>query len=473
MRRNLVSVFRCHSYDSEETSSALRAVLAPLFLEQDNPLAELVKKGDTVLIKPNWIRESHELRPEEWESILSHPCILTGLLSLAARALQGDGRVIIADSPSTNSSFDKILQYMPVEKWHRIAREYRVDLQILDLRDDLWIAEDGIIVERRPLAGDPMGSLTFDLGHASAFSRKELPPLGYCGADYKSDETKIAHSGGQNLYRVSRSAIESDVFINMPKLKTHRKAGITASMKNLVGINTYKNFLPHYADGTPEQGGDAFPRHSSMAIAERAIVSRLKRLWVSYPSTAKFFVPIKPFGNWIFGDSSRVIRSGNWYGNDTLWRTILDLNRILLHGNADGTMRHTGIKRTKKYLTVIDGVVAGEGNGPVSPDRVKSDILLAGLNPVAVDCVAAKIMGFDYLKVPYLRESFSIQDFPLVDFNYNEITVISDNDQWNKPLNDIATESVFRFKPSPGWKGHIELEIPLRWNVTKEKQKLQ
>ena len=39
----------------------------------------------------------------------------------------------------------------------------------------------------------------------------------------------------------------------MPKLKTHKKCGVTISLKNLVGLNTNKNLLPHHSLGTPSR----------------------------------------------------------------------------------------------------------------------------------------------------------------------------------------------------------------------------
>ena len=45
-------------------------------------------------------------------------------------------------------------------------------------------------------------------------------------------------------------------------------------------------------------------------------------------------------------------------------------------------------------LTVIDGSTSMEGNGPTDGDLVKTDLIVAGTNPLATDMVAAKIMGF-------------------------------------------------------------------------------
>ena len=45
-------------------------------------------------------------------------------------------------------------------------------------------------------------------------------------------------------------------------------------------------------------------------------------------------------------------------------------------------------------LTVIDGSTSMEGNGPTDGELVKTDLIVAGTNPLATDMVAAKIMGF-------------------------------------------------------------------------------
>ena len=44
-------------------------------------------------------------------------------------------------------------------------------------------------------------------------------------------------------------------------------------------------------------------------------------------------------------------------------------------------------------LTIVDGIVAMEGNGPASGDPRFLGVLLAGTNPVAIDVIAAEITG--------------------------------------------------------------------------------
>jgi hypothetical protein len=110
---------------------------------------------------------------------------------------------------------------------------------------------------------------------------------------YDIAETTAAHTNGNHRYRVSRTVIGADVFINLPKLKTHKKAGITCSLKNLVGINTYKNFLPHYTEGTPAMGGDQFPQDDLRSVSEVFLLERFKRIVRRHQKHGRAFIPLK------------------------------------------------------------------------------------------------------------------------------------------------------------------------------------
>jgi uncharacterized protein (DUF362 family) len=58
------------------------------------------------------------------------------------------------------------------------------------------------------------------------------------------------------------------------------------------------------------------------------------------------------------------------------------------------------VRANKLGLTVIDGSMAMEGNGPSGGPLVKMDLIIAGTNPLATDMVAAKIMGFEPKEIP-------------------------------------------------------------------------
>lgn len=58
---------------------------------------------------------------------------------------------------------------------------------------------------------------------------------------------------------------------------------------------------------------------------------------------------------------------------------------------------HAGI------FTIMDGTLCGSGPGPRTMIPVEKDYMLAGSDSVAIDAVAAKMMGFDPMALPFIR----------------------------------------------------------------------
>ncbi len=54
-------------------------------------------------------------------------------------------------------------------------------------------------------------------------------------------------------------------------------------------------------------------------------------------------------------------------------------------------------------FVIVDSIVAGEGQGPMSADPVWMKVVLAGANSLAVDTVACHLMGFDPHEIEHLR----------------------------------------------------------------------
>jgi len=50
----------------------------------------------------------------------------------------------------------------------------------------------------------------------------------------------------------------------------------------------------------------------------------------------------------------------------------------------------------------MDGTVCGDGAGPRTMRPVVKDYILASFDSVAIDAIAAQMMGFDPLSIPYL-----------------------------------------------------------------------
>jgi uncharacterized protein (DUF362 family) len=54
-------------------------------------------------------------------------------------------------------------------------------------------------------------------------------------------------------------------------------------------------------------------------------------------------------------------------------------------------------------FAIMDGTIAGNGPGPRTMVPVQKDVLLASGDQVAIDAVAAAMMGFDPMSLPYIR----------------------------------------------------------------------
>lgn len=417
----------------------------------------LIQPGNKVVIKPNFVKESHLYKRSEWEYVITHPQIIKLVLENVIDALQDNGTIYIVDAPQTDSDFKKIIENTKLlEIINELQKKTKVKIHCYDLREERWHYKQGIIVKKETLKGDPKGYVTVNLGTASEFQNKKNKQ--YYGADYDMNETRKYHNELDNIYVMSKTILDCDVFINIPKLKTHKLGGITGCLKNLVGTCVIKNSIPHHTLGTPECGGDKF-KHSTYKNATESKLKnialnilKIKNPVINYP-----FILIKKAAGWILGSpQGETVRNGSWYGNDTIWRSVLDLNKILLYADKDGVM-HTTPQR--KYFALMDAIIAGEGNGPMEPDPKECGILISGFSPVAVDTVSAVLMGFDYHKIPSILKAYQINKYPLCNFDNAEyICIESNRKKWNKKISMIAKEDTFQFKAHFGWRGFIEME---------------
>ena len=85
-----------------------------------------------------------------------------------------------------------------------------------------------------------------------------------------------------------------------------------------------------------------------------------------------------------------LLNTKRHYAHQWIHETLVDLLAIQKE-------IHTGI------FTVMDGTICGSGPGPRTMIPVEKDYLLAGSDSVAIDAVAARMMGFDPMAIPYIR----------------------------------------------------------------------
>jgi uncharacterized protein (DUF362 family) len=401
-----------------------------------------------VLFKPNLINHRH-LYGGDYSAVVTQPPVLE-LGWRVADLLELRGPRAVADAPQGDADFPTILARTGLDRW---GRERGVEL--VDLRGEAYEERRGVAVKRRKLPGDPAGAVRVDLGEHSAFFGVEGRT--FYGADYDIDYTNRHHRGRTHQYVFSGTALNSEIVINLPKMKTHKKAGVTLSLKNLVGLNADKNLLPHHSLGTPARGGDAYPGSKTKQRFEARLVGRLKPVLRRSELAARFAAALMPAGRRLLGETRHVVRSGNWWGNDTLWRMVHDLNRILRYARPDGSLAEAPQRYT---VSLVDGVIAGDGLGPEAPDHFDAGIIIAGTDFVAVDIVAATFMGFDYRKIPHLAHALDEHPLPLTSLSVDDLTVESNVQEWSRNLWEIDPATMFRFRPHFGWTRKIERDRP-------------
>ncbi|WP_254822978.1 DUF362 domain-containing protein [Haloglomus halophilum] len=419
-----------------------------------NPLSGLIESTDRVLLKPNFVKEDHPRDPDGWRYVLTHGSVIRAIADYVLLALGGDGQLILGDAPQTDSSFDKVCERVGLYHIQDFYLSEGKCLQTVDMRQEEWESEGGIVTDRRKLRGDPFGYTEFDLGDASEFA--DHPGQGdYYGADYDTEHVNHHHTGGRHEYLIASSAIEADVVFSLPKAKTHKKAGVTLSLKNLVGINGDKNYLPHHTEG--DEVNDEHPDPDPTHRVEQAIMPLVRKGMTTFPNLVpKAVSTARPVWEGIFGSTSDTIRSGNWWGNDTVWRMCLDLNKLLFYGKPDGELRDDNSESRKRHYSLCDGIVAGESRGPMDPDPKEAGLLVFGTHPASVDAVTTYLMGFDPELVPIVRNAFRCEKYPLAECALEDIAVESNRPEWDGNLTKIPVESTLEFEPHFGWVDHIE-----------------
>jgi uncharacterized protein (DUF362 family) len=430
-----------------------------------NPLGALIKPGHHVVIKPNFIFHAN-LRGTDYRPVVTHASVLRAVTDYVLIALQGRGSVAILEAPNPNTEFERVVAAMRVDTVLNFYREKGAPVELRDLRTEQVYFGLHTILRERLLPGDPHGSVRIDLGEASEFT--DLPG-GYdrlYGTYHNRRETCASKRPGVGVYEVHRSYLRADVVISLAKLKTHKKTGVTLALKNFIGLGARKNLMPHYRIGSPLSGGDEFPSDECHPLVRRLkdldwamrdhLLQNLQRprLYLAaaaLPVYLRRAIARRATRN---GYPLSEIEWGNWYGNDTLWRTVLDLNKIIRYADVNGVLHP---QPQRRYLAIIDGIVAGEGEGPLSPDPREEGVVVAGIDPVAVDIATTRWMGFDEQRIPMLARALSCRGYPLTELaTRDDIQRISiSSPAFTGPL-ALLTPVTPSFRPAPGWLGHIE-----------------
>ncbi len=448
---------------ANESYAAVRAALVGLGLDAGrfgsaewNPLGDLVSSGGRIVLKPNFIRHWNPRADASIDSVITHGSVLRAMADYAFIAAGASGGVEIAEAPQMDCQFGKIREIVGLDVLQAHYREtLGRELVVIDLRREEVVFEDGIIVSRQSLPGDPRGYRAVDLGGRSFFSDSGLDPDRFRGADYDSKPTGDHHRDGRNEYLLSETVLSADLVINLPKLKTHKKTGVSLALKNLVGINGDKNWLPHHSLGGADEGGDEFPG-SSLLDRLRSRATEIARPLLDRGFGLSFFRQFRRIENRIRG--SEFIRAGNWHGNRTTWRMCLDLNRCFYYSDAK-SLHLDAEAPVRRALTVIDGILAGEDEGPLAPADRPLGVVIASLDPVAADLVATRLMGFDEDRIPKIREAMTDSGPRITAVRSPKGVLVVESQRGSFEARETSLSSLRAdrpFRPHIGWRGQLE-----------------
>ncbi len=96
-----------------------------------NPFRDVIKPGNTVLIKPNLVTHRHYLGEDALYSTVVHGSIIRPIIDYVYLALQGNGSIIIADNPVESADFKSLMEFTRIQTWQTIL--LREDTRVLKL----------------------------------------------------------------------------------------------------------------------------------------------------------------------------------------------------------------------------------------------------------------------------------------------------------------------------------------------------
>jgi uncharacterized protein (DUF362 family) len=410
-----------------------------------------------ILLKPNWVK--HAESPEfPIEALVTSTQLIEAVLDECLQKYPACEWIRVGDVPLQSCDFQRLAIQAGLPQ---LEAKYGPRVRFLDLRRERWESSRGFLRLVDDVPGDPSGYREVILDQQSLLEEVSHRASTFRVSDYDPRETTSKHREGDHRYLIAGSVLDADLVINLPKMKTHQKSGVTGALKNLVGINGSKAYLVHHQVGFPSQGGDEFPEGASRLFFWQARLREkfqkaspiLFRFAKAGWEFLKRIQRIQTVGTRRNLSGNFYVGSGSWYGNDSVWRMVYDLNLIVRFAPAQGGRLLSNPQRT--LLSIMDGLIAGEGNGPLQPIPVRTGVLLASTNSFLIDLAMSKMMGFDYRKIRLLALQARFPEAGWSRVSPERFRVEQDGDM---RLDGVgALPILHRFIPPPGWRGHVEL----------------
>jgi len=397
----------------------------------NNPL---IIKDKKVLIKPNWVM--HNRYEEDKICLCTHESFILAAIEVVLE--QSPSVVIVGDAPIQGCNWDLLLTESFKAKIQELILKYSIPIQLKDFRRVTFSPE-----KNNPKKGKaPISEyIIFDLEEKSYLeSISSSDKNVFRVNNYAPERLAESHKKGIHKYCLTKEVFDADIVISLPKVKTHQKTGITCALKNLVGVNGDKDYLPHHRFGGTDFGGDCYPGKNILRLSCEYLLDMANRRQGT--KSYKSFVMAANILWRLSRPANTHSLSGGWYGNNTTWRMVLDLNRIAIYGKSDGTISENP---QRMLYSLCDGIVAGQGEGPLFPKPLPLGVISFTNDSSLNDICMASLMGFDYRKIPLLFHS-----------GYNSILcnskIILESRQVE--IEDLKKYSI-RANPPKGWENYL------------------
>ena len=406
--KNVVVVRRDESIRDYSDSRKIEEMIASAFGEYirktystDN-LSDVIKQGDKIVIKPNLVNEMNfrvrfdsEIMENPNDCFITNWCFIRGVVRILSCI--NNLFITILECPLQSCNMDKIVTDEMIDE----LRQFNISnvVKFVDARRTKYIYTQKAPIIKHDCRGES-NYIDFDLKGISLHSKYEDKVERFRVTDYPPSEMKKFHGKDKHIYRIAKEIIDADIIINIPKLKTHMKAGMTNAMKNFVGIVGNKECLPHHIKGSKFWGGDCYGDFSLLKLLSEELIDwansymltdEKKSFWAR--RIALSFMLIR----WYLCLDKDI--TGSWYGNDTICRTIVDLNKIVYYGSLDGEICSSP---QRKVFSIIDAIVSGQDEGPMRPIPNYTGFIAISESTALADSVCAELIGIESKKIHYL-----------------------------------------------------------------------
>lgn len=416
-----------------------------------------------IVIKPNWVM--HEVdRAYPIAALVTDARVIVETVRAAFELFPSVEQILVGDCLEQRADWPRLCDQSGLTPFIKpLEAEFAGRLTFRDLRSVVFRAVgDALVEDSEAPHGDPAGYREVQLRAESHLEAIADQSDRFSIHDHDTSLTRGGHRAGDHRYLVCQSVLDADLIINLPKWKAHSKSGLTGALKNLVGINGDKSYLPHFRRGSPRWGGDEYSDEGRWLYWVQNSLHELVRGTVALDVLRPGWKVVKQVNNAVRRRSSTstmpadfYVVGGSWHGNQTVWRMIYDLNLVLQRADRQGVLQPSAQRAT---VTIVDGLIAGEGDGPLKARPRDTDMLIAGVDPFAIDTALSWMMGFDPDAIPMLSQRGEYLGEGWGAFDVNELHVSMDG--VDQRVTDCPVN--FHFAPAPGWLGHIEREKAAR-----------